>query len=251
MSHEDMVQLVIDQITEVQAEHPDLELVLGCSDKMIVRGTLRFCIDHEDRTYKDAYQVELTIPTDYPDSAPMVRETGNTVPADFHRFLETGNLCLGAPVEVRRVFAQDPTLRGFINRLVLPYLFSYTYYREHGKLPHGQLSHGLLGLLEYYKEFFWADAITVMKLLKLLADASAPPLMPCPCDSGRKLQDCHGPKVDELKPHLPPSHFESELREMISTAQAVELRLPERDVLPKRMWKNRQKRRRKSLNRRR
>jgi len=245
MPRDGVVSLMIDQVTEAQTEQPDLELVLDSSGRMIVQGTLRFCIEHDGRTFKDAYQVELTIPSDYPDSPPTIRETGSAIPDDFHKFPKTGNLCLGAPVEVRRVFAQGRTLLSFINRLVVPYLFSHSYFRDHGELPHGDLSHGMLGLLEYYKEFFSASALTVMKLLKLLADDLAPPLMRCPCGSGKTLQDCHGPKLDELRSHYPANCYAAELREMVTTAAAAGIRLPDRDVMPKRMWKNRQKRRKK------
>lgn len=250
MSADGVAQLVIDQVTEVQAEQPGLELVLAHTGEMIVRGDVRFSIDHNASAYKDAYQVEITVPPDYPASPPAVKETGGSIPADFHRFPKTGNLCLAAPVELVRVFTQERTLRHYINKLLIPYLFSYTHFREHGQLPHGELSHGLVGLLEYYGEFFAVRPVTAMKLLKLLADSFAPPLMACPCGSGRKLQDCHGPKLDELRPLLPPGHFETDLREMITTAEAAGIRLPERDVLPKRMLRKREKRRREEARRR-
>ena len=248
MSNDGLVQLLVDQVTQVQAEQPGLDLALEHTGRMIVKGTVGFCINHDGSTYRDAYQIEISIPLDYPDSVPAVRETGNVIPADFHK-LASGSLCLAAPVEVRRVFAIDRTLSHFISRLVVPYLFSYTYSLKHGELPHGDLSHGLCGLVEYYRDFFGTNAVTMMKLLKLLADGFAPPLMPCPCSSGQSLQDCHGPRLDELRPHLPASHFENELREIIKVAHAAGIRLPDKEVMPERMWKNRQKRRRKALNR--
>lgn len=250
MSADGVVQLVSDQVTEVQAEQPDLELVLAHTGEMVVRGSVRFSIDHGSRAYKDSYAVEIVIRSDYPASPPTVKEIGGAIPTDFHRFPKTGNLCLAAPVELVRVFAQERTVRHYINRLLIPYLFSYTYFREHGQLPHGELSHGLLGLLEYYREFFAVGLVTAMKLLKLLADSFAPPLMPCPCNSGRTLQDCHGPKLEELRPLLPPAHFAKDLREMIAVARSANILLPERDVMPKRTLRNRDKRHRKKARRR-
>lgn len=250
MSANGVVQLVVDQVTEVQTEQPDLELVLAYTGEMIVRGAVRFSIDHDGRAYEDSYQVEIAIPSDYPASIPTVKETAEAIPADFHRFSKTGNLCLAAPVELVRVFTQDRTIHQYVNRLLVPYLFSYTYFREHGQLPHGELSHGLIGLLEYYMEFFTVGPVATMKLLKLLADNFAPPLMACPCNGSRKLQDCHGPKLDELRPLLPPEHFARDLREMIAAAQAAKITLPDRDVMPKSMLRNREKRRRKRARRR-
>lgn len=245
----DIVQLLIDQVTEVQIEQPDLELVLKYTGDMIVTGMVGFCIDHDGRTYRDTYQVAISIPADYPDTVPTVKETAQAIPVDFHHFPKTGDLCLATPVELLRVFAQDRSLSHFINRLLIPYLFSYTYYREQGQLPYGELSHGLLGLLEYYQEFFGVGPITVMKFMKFLADGHYPPLMPCLCASSRDLRNCHGPKLDELRSLLPAKHFEADLRDMIAAAQAANLRLPERDIMPKHMWHNRQKRLRKAATR--
>lgn len=250
MSSQDVVQFVIDQVSEVQAEQPDLELVLSYTGDMVVRGTVRFTIDHGSCAYRDSYQVEIAISSDYPASVPTVKETAGVIPADFHRFPKTSNLCLAAPVELIRVFAQDRTLRHYINRLLIPYLFSYTYFRENGQLPHGELSHGLIGILEYYQEFSAVGPVTAMKLLKLLADNFAPSLILCPCNNGLKLQDCHGPKLNELHPLLPPEHFENDLRELIKIEQVANIKLPYWEIMSERMLRNQNKRRRKKVKKR-
>jgi len=247
MPNEEIVQLVMNQMEELQAKHPDLELIVSASGDLIVTGVVRFCIEHEGRTVRDAYQIALVVPSDYPSTPPVVWETGNAIPQDFHKF-KPGNLCLGAPVEVRRVFAQHKSLLGFIDRQVIPHLFSHSYRRDYGELPHGELPHGFLGLLEYYADFFGIGRLTAMKLLKLLADGFVPPLMKCPCGRGKKLRDCHGPKLEELRPHYPPQSFEAELRGMISALEAQGIRLPER-ILPRRLLKNREKRRRRKAKR--
>jgi hypothetical protein len=247
MHKKEVVQLVADQMGEVQTEHPDLELVLSYSGEIIVQGAVRFSINLKGNTVKDEYHIEMVIPTDYPDSPPTARETGNAIPDNFHKFIKSGNLCLGAPIEVRRAFAQHKTLLGFINLQVIPFLFSYSYFRDYGELPYGELAHGTPGLLDYYSTFFSVDFIKTMKLLKLLADDFAPPLMKCPCDSGKSLQDCHRHKLDELRPYYPPQAFAAELRNMITEAQKLGIHLPERDVMPRRMWKRRENRRRKEL----
>ncbi len=241
--------LVIAQMAEVQAQQADLELVLAPSGDLVVQGKVGFRINHAGHTVEDSYQVEVMIPKDYPESPPAARETGDAIPGYFHQFLATRNLCLGAPVEVRRVFARDKTLAGFINHLLIPYLFSYSYKRDHGSLPFGELQHGHIGLLRYYVDFFGTTWIVALMLLKYLADDFAPPFSLCPCASGRRLRDCHGPRLDELRPHLSPNDFEEELRAMIAIAEAAGERIPERKILPRRMWRMRKRRRKKALRR--
>jgi len=238
-------QLVIDQVIEVQAQHPNLELVEDPPGKLVLRGAVGFRIEHGDRVVEDSYDIELHVADDHPESPPIVFETGNRIPKDFEHFMAAGNLCLGAPIEIRRRFAQHRTLIHFINDQIIPYLFAYSFKRDHGELPFGDLAHGYTGLLQYYADHFETDPITAMKFLKCLADDLAPPASPCPCQSGRRLRDCHGPKLDELRPHYPAKMFESELRELIDAARRSNIDLPERSVMPKRMWRNRQRRWRK------
>lgn len=245
MSADGVVQLVIDQVTEVQAEQPGLELVLEYTGEMIVRGDVHFSIDHNGRTYKDSYQVEIVIPPDYPASPPTVKETGGAVPADFHRFPKTGNLCLAAPVELVRAFAQDLTLRHYINRLLIPYLFSYTHFREHGQLPHGELDHGAPGLLQFYKEYFQTNALVTTKLLKLLASEFPPANTRCPCKNGKRLVECHGPKLDELRLHYWPQHFNAELQGIVKTAEVSEAIKREQELAIRTHTRNKQQRARK------
>jgi hypothetical protein len=232
-------------MADVQARHSALDLVIVPSGGLIVRGPIGFSIEHDRYTVEDSYQIELHIPDDYPGSPPVVYETEGKIPAEFGHFMEAGNFCLGAPVEVRKAFAQHWSLRRFIDEQVIPYLFFYSFKREHGRLPFDDLYHGLVGLLQYYKEHFGTEFIPTLKLLKYLADDFAPPLSVCPCESGRRLQECHGPKLDELRPHYPPERFEMELREMIKQLLRENIRLPEGSVMPKRMWKQHQRRLRK------
>lgn len=239
---EEVEQLVIEQMEEVQARHPNLELQRDPDGQLWVRGSVGFSIAHKSRTIEDRYQLGLEIPDDYPASPPFVFEREERIPKDFGHFMDAGNFCLEAPVEVRRRFAQHRNLLRFIDEQVIPYLFAYSYKRDHGSLPFGDRLHGVEGLVQYYTEFFQTSGISAMKLLKCLADSWAPPLMACPCGSGAKIQDCHGPKLDELRPHLSHAAFEAELRQMVNAARLAGIRLSEGTVLPKRMLKQERRR---------
>ena len=260
---EGVEQLVIEQMAEVQARHPNLDLQRNPDGQLWVRGAVGFSTTHNGRSVEDSYQLELQIPEDYPESPPYVFETEGRIPKDFEHFMPAGNFCLEAPVEVRRRFAQHRNLWRFIDEQVVPFLFAYSYKRDFGTLPFGDRPHGIEGLLLYYiefsqvargsagtlQEFFDNSGIPAMKLLKCLADAWAPPLMSCPCGSGRKLQDCHGPKLDELRPHLSQRQFEEELRQIVKAAQQAGIHLPASQVMPKRMWKQVQRRLKRSKRR--
>ncbi len=239
---EGVEQFVIDQVTEAQARHPHLELLRHPSGLLLIRGRVGFSIEYASHTVSDHYLLDLWILKDYPASPPFVFETEGRIQKDFGHFMAAGNFCLGAPVEVRLRFAVHKNLLCFIEDQVIPYLFAYSYKRDYGKLPFGDLRHGSHGLLQYYMDFFETSHVGAMKLLKCLADDCAPPFMACPCGGGRRLRDCHGEKLAELRPHLLPKEFETELREMIRLARAEGIRFPEKKVMPKQMWKQWRKR---------
>ena len=230
---------MIEQVTEAQNRYPNLELCRYPSGEYWVRGGVGFSINYDSHMIEDAYNLEFKIPDDYPNSPPLVYEREGKIPKEFEHFMVAGNFCLGAPVEVRRRFAEYRNLLRFIDDIVIPYLFTYSYKRDHGRLPFSELSHGTMGLLEYYMEFFGTNLVEAMKLLKCLADDTAPPLMECPCGIGNKLQECHGPKLMELRSHLTPKQFEKELRDMVKLLRVAKIPFPESKVLPKRMWKQR------------
>ena len=235
-------ELVIEQMDEVQTQHPNLELQRDPDGTLWVRGAVGFSIERDSRTVEDCYQLEIEIPDDYPTSPPFVFETEGKIPPDFAHFMKAGNLCLEAPVEVRRQFAEHRNLLRFIDEQAIPYLFAHSYKCSYGVLPFGEREHGPLGLLKYYMEVFETSGIAAMKLLKCLADGLAPPLMACPCGSGSKLHDCHGPKLDALRPHLSLSQFEGELRQLVRELRRAETRFPEGLVLPSRMLKQERRR---------
>ena len=242
---DDVSQVLIRQVTEAQSRYPNLSLVAYPSGNWLVRGRVGFSVDHDSKTVEDSYELAFMFPSEYPASPPFVFELEGKIPKDFGHFMAAGNLCLGAPVEVRRRFAEHNTLLRFIERQVIPYLFAYSFKERYGKLPFGELAHGTEGLFQYYMEFFESGLIETMKLLKCLADDFAPPLMACPCGTGDSLEYCHGPSLSALRPHQSPREFESELRQMIRLAQKSGIDLPERKVTPKRLWRLQERDRRK------
>ena len=242
---DDIGQVLIRQVTEAQSRYPNLRLVAFSSGEWRAQGRVGFSIDHDAKRLEGTYALDFVFPSEYPASPPFVFEREGSIPKDFGHFMAAGNLCLGAPVEVRRRFAEHKTLLRFIDDQVIPYLFAYSFKKRYGRLPFGELDHGTIGLLQYYMEFFGSGLIETMKLLKCLADDLAPPLMACPCGAGDRLQDCHGPNLSALRPHQSPREFENELRQMIRRAQEYGVQLPERRVTPKRLWKLRERQRRK------
>lgn len=230
-------KLIVEQMAEVQSSHSGLALLRAGPGSLFVQGPIGFTVQYGKNSITDIYAIRLDLPNDYPASPPAVFEIDGKIDKDFHHFMADGSLCLEAPVEVRRQFAEHRRLLPFLNRQVIPYLSAYSYRCEYGSMPNGERSHGPLGLLEYYCEFMGTGQLATMKLLKLLADGPLPSQIVCPCGSSRLLGECHAPKLEQLRPHVRREQLEDELDAFIVGFGEPDRKLPLRQVMSKRMWK--------------
>jgi hypothetical protein len=148
-----------EEIAEVTNRYPRLRTTEnGVSEGLL---DLHAIYDGEER--RDAFQVRIVAPADYPNSMPSLRETGGRTAAiakkygiedhrDLHCNPGTGTACLCVKPEERRRFPKGANLPHFIEELVVPYLFGLSHFDEHGKWPWRDYSHGALGIVEYYAD---------------------------------------------------------------------------------------------------
>lgn len=208
----------------------------GC---WLVTGCLHFKASfHEYGEIEDSYFIQLSLPTDYPQSPPKVLEIGERIPrdVDYHISPDTGELCLGAPVDVKRRFSCSPSLLHFVNDLVVPFLYAFSYKERFGERPWGELSHGGKGVLQFYYEFFDAnDLKAVLRLLKILADDSYRGHHPCPCESGKILRRCHGPQLRDLMEIETPEAFLDETEIILRSLSQEECRQIGSNEIPKKL----------------
>jgi len=196
--------LIRQHFDELEKAFPTSKLKLKKDEdgRWLVTGDIHFKASFkEESEIEDTYSVQLSLPSDYPQSPPKALEIGERIPRDIdhHIFPATGELCLGAPLEVRRRFLNLPSLLHFVNDLLVPFLYAFSYQERFGERPWGELSHGGRGVLEYYQEAFHTDNLkVVLRLLKTLADDSYRGHHPCPCASGDILRRCHGKQLRDF-----------------------------------------------------
>ena len=220
------------QVALLQVRHPKLALAPCAEGGLAVRGALGFLMEHKGRSIDDEFRIKLSIPADYPASPPDAYEVSGRLDGFNHVFRD-GRLCLGAPVEVRMHFAESPNLLSFIERMIIPFLFAFSYKARYGKMPFGELAHGTAGILDYYIDFFETSKESTIALLKCLANDRRQEPEICPCGSGRKLKKCHGQKLNALRPHQTTRDTEDFLKEMVSACRTVGK--SQRKLLPRRL----------------
>ena len=182
-----------------------------------ISGELHFEATHNKITLEDHYSIEILIPSDYPNTPPTAKEVGRRIPKYFHKMSDE-TLCLAAPLEIKIKFTQSQSLVGFIEMLLIPYLFSFSYFTQYGEMPYGELAHGGPGILDYYSQLFDVSSdINSLSLIKILVEDNYRGHQACPCGSGKRLRYCHGPLLIILKGYQNQSDFLHDYFQILKT----------------------------------
>lgn len=193
------------RIDEALARYPELALVPSRSRVgATLAGVLR--IDHQgpDSTSVQAsYAIEMQVPLAFPKALPRVVETERTIPRDFHRNPDN-SLCLGSPLALHLAIREGPTVSGFIERAVVPYLYGHAVFSRFGEMPFGELDHGYAGLAHDARRIFRLPGRTSPEEFFRLAGMKrrVANKRSCPCHSGLRLGRCHARSVNDARRRL-------------------------------------------------
>lgn len=188
-----------------------------CSDAGIcLRGRFRFkaSISGNDEI-EDFYMLEIFVPDKFPQALPEVKETGGKIPCDgnFHVNLD-GSLCLGSPLKLLKKIHSAPSLTGFADKCLVPYLYAVSYKLMHGgNFLFGELPHGDQGIVDDYSIMLGLrerdqiiHAIQLLGIKKRIANKR-----PCPCGCGKRLGAClFHRKLNEFRKMAPVTWFKTQ-----------------------------------------
>ncbi|MGH8250084.1 MAG: hypothetical protein ACREVI_05210 [Steroidobacteraceae bacterium] len=182
------------QLVELTGVHKGLTNVVERESETIVAGALPFEASANGlETITESFEIELTVPRAFPEALPLVKETGSRIGADYQHRNASGTLCLAVHVEQRRVFFEQPTLLGFVNRLVIPFLYGYCFWKKHGRHPFDEAAHGNEGILRHYMDALGLrDDLSALAVISFLFEYGYRGHHDCPCGSGLRVRACHG-----------------------------------------------------------
>jgi hypothetical protein len=92
----------------------------------------------------------------------------------------------------------------FVETLLVPFLYGFSFRERHGSLPFGDLEHGKKRLLDDFSELYGvrdAAAVKEMVLLTMQKRRQANKHL-CPCGSGKRVGRCHNQKLNEFRAQL-------------------------------------------------
>lgn len=152
------------------------------------------------------FNIKMELREGYPRHEPKVFEVGGRIPRDPDRHINGGGDCCVTVWEHWLTMAPDHSIAAFINGPLNEYFLGQFWVEKTGKWPFGERAHGLQGLEEAY-----ADALEVpnkpeslLYYLRLLSQDWPKGHWPCPCGSGKKLRDCHHPRLLDMHRKVPP-----------------------------------------------
>lgn len=175
------------------ADYPGMAVRSGAC--LELTGSFGFCaVFAGNPEIADEYELRVVVPAVFPRDVPAVHELGGKIsPVIEYHVNHDGSLCLGSPLRLLRKIAAKPTLVGFAENCIVPYLYATSHKRIFGgPFVFGELEHYSPGAFADYRELFGvatvAQAEAAWRLLQLKEREAKD--LPCPCGCGLKVGLC-------------------------------------------------------------
>ena len=147
----------------------------------------------------EKYALLIEVAPTFPCAIPIVTEKSDNIPKNYEHMFEDHSFCLGARFELLVKLKDDPSLVKFLEGPIRSYLYSALYRERYGCYPYGDRSHGLMGIMEAYMDHFDVrDMAVALKIMGYIAEGNYRGHLECPCGSGYRVRDCHGPMMLEV-----------------------------------------------------
>ena len=174
-------------------------------DGISIAGTLNFEASYDGHpTIHGTYSIRILVPLKFPRDLPKTFETGQLIPRDGHHHINPDDsLCLGSRLRLHWMIAKVPTIIGYVDYCVIPYLYGVGHKMNYGTFPFGELTHGSEGeradvarMLGISTDSDIAGVFTCLGQRRKTANHH-----PCPCGCGKRLGKCRfRVKIDALRP---------------------------------------------------
>lgn len=185
-------------IENMKRKYPFLEYVQQENDCIFV-GNIILNHVYEDVRMTGNFEIELVVPRNFPLVLPTVKELSDCIDASYPHRYPNGYLCLASDLELKMHIRKYHDISIFVDKYVIPYLYTYKYYKEYGIYPYGERSHGIKGDLEYLKDLFcvnnWEQ---VFNIIVFIIQSTYRGHLLCPCGSGKRIRNCHGNILREM-----------------------------------------------------
>lgn len=191
-----MLHISTPGLAEFLRVYPFMAVRPTSGKSLVIKGDFAFQADHPIFGHlHDSFCLKIEVPESFPKGVPTVYETAGRIPKNgkYHVNEDDGSLCLGSPLALLMILAKSPSLCGFAEKCLVPYLFAVAHkLKNGGPMLFGELAHGSPGLLDDYMRVLGlkspeqvAKTLAILGRKKRVANK-----LPCPCGCGVRVGKC-------------------------------------------------------------
>lgn len=177
-------------------KYPDLKIN---SSKTFIEGKVCLDMKYNDVYFCKEYKIIIDISKK---DIPYIKEIDGKIDCNYPHRYKDGGLCLATNSDIILSCLNDDIfdIDCWFEKYVKSYFFTYEFYQRFGYYPFGERSHGAIGILEFYQDFFNVDSpVTAMKCLNFTIASKYAGHLLCPCGSGKKIRNCHSKELYNAK----------------------------------------------------
>lgn len=182
---------IMKEINEVLESFKGLS-VCFIENQITISGFINFNRVDAGTHIIDKYNVKISIPSSYPRDLPSIEELGGKIKYSYQHVNPDKTLCLATKLDMIIDLGPNFKLIDWIEKFVIPFLFTYSYFTKYNVVLNSERSHGSKGILESYMDYFKVNTLEkAFKILKYISTNHYRQNDLCPCGSGKKIKKCH------------------------------------------------------------
>jgi hypothetical protein len=150
----------------------------------------------------DRYSLRIALADNHPFGPAKVFETALRIPreADKWHVNPDGSLCIGVPEQVWPSSKRPLDIAQFLDGPVRTFLLRNSLIAMGGEWTPGEWAHGAAGIIDFYaRKLDVSDRQALVQCMEHIAALFLKGHWDCPCGSGKRLRNCHGPALRECR----------------------------------------------------
>lgn len=180
---------IIEQINYLLKQQTELQVNYKESG-ICIYGKYHYSLKHNDVILDGVKDIKIEMDYEYPSSIPKVYIFN--LKEKLEHVYKDSSICLATVGEILQYLIYKPSISEFLNRFLDSFIFSADWHLKYGVFPFGERKHGYEGLLSYYTEEWGLTKEQYIKMVFLIYNNKYKGHLPCFCNSGFKLRNCHG-----------------------------------------------------------
>lgn len=178
-----------EQINDLLKQQTELQVNYKESN-ICIYGKYHHSLKHNDVILDGVKDIKIEMDYEYPISIPKVYILN--LKEELEHVYKDNSICLATVGEILQCLIDQPSISEFLNRFLDPFIFSADWHLKYGVFPFGERKHGYEGLLSYYTEEWGLTKEQYIEMVFLIYHNKYKGHLPCFCNSGFKLRNCHG-----------------------------------------------------------